>query len=136
MSKMQRECASQSIKVLTETFGLRDEINKMYSHGKIPISCAVQYVGGVLNSLDNTPVYEKVVRTFEEQFGAHVYYCIPGSKVVTLLYVSKDEKDWEYVKPQSGERILFAAVYNETYDFFDFGDVVLDVRDGVLIRVG
>lgn len=136
MNKMQREWASQNIKVLTETFGLKSGINKMYSRGKIPLACVVNYVDGVLNSHGNVPAYEKVVRAFEVQYDVHVYYCISGRNVLTMLYVSSDEKTWKCMKPQSGERVLSAAVYKETYDFFDFGDVVLDVRDGVLIRVG
>lgn len=49
MNKKQRVCECQSIKMLSKTFGLRDAIKEMYSQGEIPSSCAVQYVGGVLN---------------------------------------------------------------------------------------
>ena len=40
------------------------------------------------------------------------------------------------MKPRLGERVLFAAAYNRTYDCFDFGDVVVGAKNGVLIRIG
>jgi len=136
MNKKQRAYACQSIDVLSQTFGLNPEVKKIYMRGDVPLSCAVQYVGGVRNSLKKVPVYEKIVRKFGKSFDAHVYYCIPGSNFVTMLYVGKDESEWNGIKPHVGERVLFAAVYNYTYDSFDFGDVVLGVKNGVLIRIG
>lgn len=65
-----------------------------------------------------------------------MYYCMPGGCFVTMLYASADERDWESMKPQLGEKVMFAAVYNCTYDCFDFGEVVLGAKNGVLIRVG
>ena len=136
MNEKQREYAHQSIEVLSQTFTLSPEIKEIYKGGDIPLSCVVQYVGGVLNSLKNVPICERIVRKFEEKFDAHVYYCILSGNFATMLYVGKDENEWEYMKPRLGERTMFAAVYNRTYDFFDFGDVVLGVKNGALIRIG
>lgn len=136
MNEKQRAYANQSIEVLSQTFDLSPEIKEIYKGGDIPLSCVVQYVGGVLNSLKNVPTYERIVRKFEEKFDVHVYYCIPSSIFVTMLYVGKDENEWEYLKPCLGKRVMYAAVYNCTYDFYDFGDVVLGVKNGVLTRIG
>lgn len=101
-------------------------------------------LGGILYWISNEPEWEKLVKEFEEQYGALVYHATHEhtafGECLDLLYVSKHEDEW-YMDIQDleckrkGEFNQCVYVLNLTEPAFsEFGTISLKEAAGGLIR--
>lgn len=78
------------------------------------------FFNATLYWLKNEPEYAKVVKDFEEEYGAMVYHAqlthLTFGDCLSLLYVSKNEEEWEYDKNNLKENSAMAYVKNLTDD--------------------
>lgn len=86
-------------------------------------------------------VQEKIVKEFEEEHNALVYFVIRSytefGKLDALLYVSDYEEEWEMDREDIKDGYALAYVYNYDVPYFsEFGNIVVKNRFGGLVRVG
>ncbi|MCI5713250.1 MAG: hypothetical protein PUB46_08490 [Lachnospiraceae bacterium] len=138
--------ALKRLDILTETLNLNPNIKKYYKKGKLYYSYITG--GGLLGSIDTigyNPGYEEIVRKFEETYNCIVYHVIEDTfGMLSLLYVSGNEEEWEYERPDG--KYVPANVYvfdNEklrknqyVVAHEEFGTIVCTSKDGALVRIG
>lgn len=84
---------------------------------------------------------EKIVKDFEEEHNALVYFVIRSytefGKLDALLYVSDYEEEWEMDREDIQDGYAIAYVYNyDIPDFSEIGSIAVQGRFGGLVRVG
>ena len=84
---------------------------------------------------------EKIVKEFEEEHNALVYFVIRSytefGKLDALLYVSDYEEEWEMDMEDIKDGYALAYVYNYDVPYFsEFGGIAVKNRFGGLVRVG
>lgn len=85
---------------------------------------------------------QKIVDEFEkENQGCKVYHMIHNvfefGECYTILFVSKDESEWEQDKIDIGDGYIFTYVKNIDYDYCsEFGSVAIQPSFGGLVRIG
>lgn len=95
-------------------------------------------VGGMLFWLSEEE--EKMIQGWQENTGALVYHVIPNKtdfgELLTLLYVSKHEDEWDADKADLKENVAIAYVMNLTVpEFSEYGSVGLERFMGGLKRI-
>ena len=134
--KQQRDHAIRCIDTLTENFHLCPEIKDMFCAGEIPFSISLTYLDmAMIRSASQNWQFQKIINDFETKYEACVYHCIPSFNVLTMIYVGKNEKDWDFLSPHLGDKKVWAASYNWDFDILDFGYVYLEGVSGVLTRI-
>lgn len=93
--------------------------------------------GGILYWLDENE--QKMVKEFEEEYGAMVYHIIHNytnfGELYSLLYVSKDKDEWDYDNDDLNHNICLAYVKNLDEDAFsEFGSIGIKSQFGGLVR--
>lgn len=82
---------------------------------------------------------EKVIREIEEEYGVFIYHCIRTytqmGMLLSCLYVSSSEEEWEMERVDlEGNRPL-AYVYNADFpEFSEFGGIGIKQQFGGVIR--
>ena len=134
--KQQRDHAVRCIDTLTENFHLCPEIKELFCAGEIPVSVSITYLDfAMIRSVSQNWEFQMIIQDFEMKFDACVYCCIPNSNMLTMLYVGRNEKDWDFLSPRLGDKQVWAAVYNWDFETLDFGYVSLEGNLGVLTRI-
>lgn len=82
---------------------------------------------------------EKVIRKIEEEYGVFIYHCIRTytqmGMLLSCLYVSSSEEEWEMERADLIENSPLAYVYNANYpDFSEFGGIGIRPMFGGVIR--
>lgn len=93
----------------------------------------------ILYWLDNEPNYVEIVKQFEEKHNCLVYHCqlthMEFGDLLSLLYVSENEEEWEQDKKDLREGCAFSYVANidcECYN--DFGTIGIKPSQGGVLR--
>lgn len=88
-----------------------------------------------------TDEQKKIVREFEEEYNALVYYAIRSytefGQLDSFLYVSNYQEEWEMDNMDIEDGYAYAYVYN--YDepsFSEIGSIGVEERFGGLVRIG
>lgn len=107
-------------------------INEFKDEGKLNLS-----LKGFLYWLDESQLER--VRKFEEESGCMVYHVIYNhmtiGEMLTFLYVSKTEEEWEMERNDLAMETPIAYVVNLNYDICsEFGSVRIQKHLGGLIR--
>ena len=137
ITKKQKKQAIQNLETLIGNYTLCPEIKRLFTLGKIPVAVAVPCVGIATNvPLSEHEELQKIVREFEEKYDAYVYLCVSSSNSLSMLYLGKDENDWDYLAPHKNDNYVWAAVYSWGYQTYEFGDIILGSYRGVLTRIG
>ena len=84
---------------------------------------------------------EKIVKEFEEEYNALVYFVIRSytefGKLDALLYVSDYEEEWEMDREDIQDGYAIAYVYNyDIPDFSEIGSIAVQGKFGGLVRIG
>lgn len=84
---------------------------------------------------------KKVVKEFEEEYNALVYFVIRSytqfGKLDTMLYVSDHKEEWEMDREDIKCGYAYAYVYNyDIPEYSEIGSVAVQNRFGGLVRVG
>ena len=136
-----RKEAENRIQTLVDSNGLNPNVLKYFNEGRIYYSYLT--AGGMMGSIDTIsydPAYEKAVRDFEDTYSGYlVYHAIESEsffgKMLSLLYVSNEESDWDFERPDKG--ILMTYTVNlDDEELSEFGDITLTESgmDGALVR--
>lgn len=93
--------------------------------------------GGFLYWLNDEQ--KEIVSAFEAEHDVLVYHVIHNftqmGEMLTFLYVSDDEEEWEYDREDLKDGYACAYVKNLTDDMFsEFGGVCIEPRIGGLVR--
>ena len=93
----------------------------------------------VVDDLFKTYVHLGICGSFEEEYNAVVYHVIHShtnfGELLSLLYVSEHEEEWEYDREDLEEGIAVAYVENLTYwDCSEMGSIGIEPRNGGLAR--
>ncbi len=93
--------------------------------------------GGILYWLDEKE--QKMVRTFEAEYGAAVYHVIHNytefGELYSLLYVSKYREEWEYDRDDLKSGYICSYVVNVSDDTCsEFGSIGIKMQFGGLVR--
>lgn len=134
----QKEQALKNIKTLMRTFRLSSDIMEACKEDDILYSLALKYQNrrwAINCTLAGHKEFSEIVREFEAKYEAYVYHCLVNGDLFTMLYVGKNEEDWNLLSPSPDGDVVYAAVYNTTYHFIEFGYVQLDRLSKTLIRI-
>lgn len=82
---------------------------------------------------------DEIIRDIEEKYGVFVYHCIRTytqmGMLLSCLYVSSSEEEWEREYADLKENSPLAYVYNADYpDFSEFGGIGIRPMFGGVIR--
>lgn len=82
---------------------------------------------------------KEIVKKFEEGSGSMVYACILNhlefGECLSMLFVPKDEEEWEMDRADLADGYAFAYVYNKTCpDCSEYGTIGIRPQFGGLIR--
>lgn len=134
----QKEQALKCINILKRTFHLNSEMKKACLNDDILFSLVIKHQDrrwAMSCAVAGHEDFSKIVREFETKYGAFVYHCMINADLLTMLYVGQYEDEWDDLSPVLGENVVYAAVYNTTYHFFEFGYVELDKMSKTLVRI-
>jgi hypothetical protein len=133
----QKKQVIQNFETLINNFNLCPEVKKFVATGEIPVAVTIPYLHISCNVLlSEHEDIQRIVRDFEEKYDACVYLCVSSSNSLSMLYLGKDESDWDYLAPHMNDNYVWAAVYNWGYQTYEFGDILLGSYRGVLTRIG
>lgn len=97
------------------------------------------FFNAILYWLDNEPNYVEIVNKFEKEHNCLVYHCqlthMEFGDLLSLLYVSENEEEWEQDKKDLREGYAFSYVANigcECYN--DFGTIGIRPSQGGVLR--
>ena len=88
-----------------------------------------------------TDEQKKVVREFQEEYNALVYFAILShtefGKRTSFLYVSDYEEEWEMDNGELKDGYVYAYVYNHDIpEYSEIGLIKVQPRFGGLVRIG
>ena len=88
-----------------------------------------------------TPEYKKLIDKWEEKTGSMAYHAIyNGADVgalLSILFVSSDEEEWELDKRDMEAGCPMAYVFNlDIPEFSEYGSISVKNVDGILERIG
>lgn len=131
--------ALRRLEKLTEDFDLNRDIFNQFKEGSIsycfpiPVDGMPFYISSV-KCFDQK--WRKEIEKFELKRDALVYLALvnwsPYGEMLSMLYVSSYEQDWEYEGPT--ENYVAAYVYNFDMGEGELGDIFLASDNGALIR--
>ena len=97
------------------------------------------FFNAILYWLDNDERYVKIINEFEKKHNCLVYHCqlthMEFGDLLSLLYVSENEEEWEQDKQDLREGYAFSYVANigcECYN--DFGTIGIRPSQGGILR--
>jgi len=137
--KMKKE-ALRRIKVLNKELDLNPKVHKYFKEGKLYYSYwAVPMVWGCIDTITYDTRYAEAVKKVEEITGIMVYHAVEcqvfGKEMLSLLYVSSNEADWE-TEQLDGDVIMACVVDVNNPSFYEFGSICLSSDNGALVRLG
>lgn len=88
-----------------------------------------------------TPEYKKLIDKWEEKTGSMAYHAIYNGAAVgallSILFVSSDEEEWELDKRDMEAVYPMAYVFNlDIPEFSEYGSISVKNVDGILERIG
>lgn len=97
------------------------------------------FFNAILYWLDNEPNYVELVNKFEKEHNCLVYHCqlthMEFGDILSLLYVSENEEEWEQDKKDLREGCAFSYVVNIGCECFnDFGTIGIRPSQGGVLR--
>lgn len=97
------------------------------------------FFNAILYWVDNSEQFTKIVKDFEKKYNALVYHCqlthLQCGDCLSLLYVGKDEEEWEYDKEDLSNGYAFAYVKNLSNDYdSEFGSIGIKPSMGGVLR--
>ena len=119
---------------------MREVINDFKENGKVYYSERQNAMfNAVLYWIDNNDEYVEIVKKFEKKHNALVYHCqlthLKYGDCLSLLYVSKNEEEWDYDKEDLNNGYAFCYVKNLQCDYdSDFGSIGLRPSMGGVVR--
>lgn len=101
------------------------------------VYCSGDLIYGSICQLNNATMAQ--IHKLEDEYGLLVYYSIIDNcydyTMLSLLYVSAVESDWEDDRLMLENNQTIAYVHNLSVpEFSEFGTILMDNRDGILIR--
>lgn len=137
--KMVEECKKR-LGILLD-MGLWDEVTKAFEKNGTTCLSETKVLFGVCGinfTFDEMPEFKAVKEQFEERYECRVYYGVLSDtacgQLLTLLYVSHDEEEWEDDRRELKEGYPFAYVWNRDEEFGEFGSVGIKMEQGGLVR--
>lgn len=88
-----------------------------------------------------TPEYKKLIDKWEEKTGSMAYHAIYNGAAVgallSILFVSSDEEEWELDKRDMEAGYPMGYVFNlDIPEFSEYGSISVKNVDGILERIG
>lgn len=133
----QKEEAVKRLESLTKRYKLDKKILANFSDDKLYYTRDYG-IGAfsIMYPLSSNSKIIKIVKEFEIEYNALVYYCILTGQFLSLLYVSKREDEWDYER-EMYENYITAYVHNfQIKEYSEFGDIIIENLGGVLTRIG
>lgn len=96
---------------------------------------------GILYWLHNRQAFVNIVKEIEEKRNIYVYHCILNytklGEVLTMLYISADEQNWEYERNQlQNDGFIDVCICDLSCEFYsEFASVEITGVNGGLNRV-
>ena len=150
IKEKQKTEGTYRMKQICKKFCLNPNLIKYLEQGKIYYSYITG--GGMIGSIDSIEYdsnYVELIKKFETERKAYVYHLIESNmlfnnlpyKFLSLLYVSKNEENWDFER--LSENYISSFVINiENRYLSEIGDIFLDGYKGpgnsynVLVRIG
>lgn len=130
----------EALKRMKELKLMREVVNDFKENGKVYYSERQNAMfNAVLYWIDNNDEYVEIVKKFEKKHNALVYHCqlthLEFGDCLSILYVSKNEEEWEYDREDLMNGYAFAYVRNlqNEYDS-DFGSIGIKPSMGGILR--
>lgn len=133
MMELREKQKAEAIKRMKMMRVVSEAVKQFKDDDKVMVS-----ENGFLYWLDDEQ--EQIVREFEEEYGGLVYMVIHNrtefGELYSMLYVSKNEDEWEYDIDDLKESCALAYVKNIDDDFCsEFGSIAIRNQFGGIIRV-
>lgn len=132
--------ATKRLEILQD-MGLWDEVARVWKEKEtacVSEARIVFDVCGVNFTFDEMPELKHIKEKFEAEYGYTVYYGIYSNtkcgKMLTLLFVSTYEEEWEDDQNDLKEGYPVAYVWNMEDEFGEIGSVGIKMANGGLIR--
>lgn len=94
----------------------------------------------VLYWVDNHEEWSKMIKDFEKKWGFMVYHAqlthTYVGDILSLLYVTKDEEEWEQDRQDIKDGVVYAKCVNLNDDYFsEYGYIGIKPSMGGIVRV-
>lgn len=135
--------ANERISIL-KSMGLWNEVVEYWNKEQKPCfserGSAFGMDVGTNYKFSENPEFETIKENFEKENNCLVYYGIYSNsnigKILSLLYVSNYEEEWELDRSDLKEGFPLAYVYNMTYEpDSEFGSIGIKAANGGFIRI-
>lgn len=133
-----KECIER-LKILQQQYGLMEKVTDEFEKEGIVYysEYANQIQKGILFWVSNNKEYADIIKEFEEERKTMVYHVILQNtefgEMLTLLYVSKDQEEWETDKEELKEGLPCAYCING--DISEFGGIQIEGANGGINRI-
>ena len=147
-SKRVKNEALRRLSELSEVFSLNPSLVENLKEERVYYSHQVAGCGR-FDAIDTNEKYKEVINFFQMLYDAYVYHAIEThttlfGTMLTLLYVSENEREWSEEQLEGCYIFSFVQGVNGEIDEIldgevldgEFGSVVLTSDNGVLIRRG
>lgn len=134
--------AQARMETLVKVLGANPNLSKYLKQGKVYYSYLVSGLWGCIDTINYDPNYVSIIKEFEEEYKAYVYHAIETEthygKLLTLLYVSSHEEDWEYERLVYDDepehfKSIYGQTYNITHGFSEGGSFYVYSDNGALV---
>lgn len=100
-----------------------------------------QMFNAVLYWVDNNKEWSNLIEEFERKWSVMVYHCqlthTTFGDILSLLYVTKDEEEWEQDRQDIKDGIAYAKCINLSDETLsDYGYIGIKSSMGGIVRVG
>lgn len=143
LREKQKQEAIKRLEILEKEYLVHKNVLKEYKEDET-IYYSENFGGfynGILYWLHNRKDFINIVKEIEEKRNIYVYHCIlnhyKGVDVLSMLYISADEENWEYEKNQLKDNgYIDVCICDLSCDFYsEFGSVEITGVNGGLNRV-
>lgn len=139
---LQKQEALNRLRILQMKYGLmKNVITEFEKEDTLYYSEYVsKYCPALLYWISNKEEYENAIKQFEKEHNALVYHSIlthtTFGTILTLLYVSENQEEWQEDREQLNEELPFAYCVNlEDDNCSEFGGVQIGGAMGGIVRL-
>ena len=117
------------------------KVRQDFAHGKLYYSERQSSIfNAVLYYVDNHPEWLDMIQKFEKKNKVMVYHAqlthLECGDILSLLYVSKDEEEWENERKDIKDGMVFAKCIDLADDMFtEYGYIGIKPSMGGIVRV-
>ena len=140
---LQKQEAIRRLEILQKKYGLIDTVVEEFKKNDIVYYSEYisQNIQGILYWVSNKDKYTDIIEGFEKKYNAVVYHVIStpviyGGTLLSILYVSKHQKEWKKDKEELKEGLPLAYCINlADPEMAEFGGIQIQGANGGISQI-